>query len=376
MTPRERLFAALNGEPTDHVPVWLLFPWHRVSYYVDVRTHPKLSRISAMAEAMAITLDRRNIGCRCFTADVEDTWEKIDNAEEKITRRTLKYKDAVLFSESGIRKGETVNHKLVSSQEDFEKLCSMPVETDEKIIRMQLDRMLPEYMREKAEFPENSGAMMLDLGEPIGFVYHASNLEELAVASYYEDTRNMITGFLGRLRKQKEIVYKYTLEHDMADVYFMVGSELAAPPFVSCETFREWILPSAKGLISTIHDYGCKVIQHFHGQIREVLPYFREMDADAVHTIEAPPVGNCTFPEAYSIVGGNMTLIGNIQYDDFRSFDAARMTEEVTRLLDENRGRRFILSPTAGPYDPDISDQFADNYRVMLETAWNYKTGG
>ena len=36
MTPWQRLFAALEGEPTDRVPVWLLFPYHRFSSYVDV----------------------------------------------------------------------------------------------------------------------------------------------------------------------------------------------------------------------------------------------------------------------------------------------------------------------------------------------------
>ena len=44
MTPRERLLAALDGRPTDRVPLWLLFPFHPLNCYVDVRQHPDLLR--------------------------------------------------------------------------------------------------------------------------------------------------------------------------------------------------------------------------------------------------------------------------------------------------------------------------------------------
>lgn len=37
LTPRERLLRFLRHEPLDRVPIWLLFPYHRVSCYVDVR---------------------------------------------------------------------------------------------------------------------------------------------------------------------------------------------------------------------------------------------------------------------------------------------------------------------------------------------------
>jgi len=123
-----------------------------------------------------------------------------------------------------------------------------------------------------------------------------------------------------------------------------------------------------------IHAHGGKVIQHFHGaMVKTLLPYFLEMGADALHTIEAPPVGNCTMKEAFEVVGDRMALIGNIQYDDFRSFSKEEMRRAVTTLLEETKGRKMILSPSAGPYDADIPGSFLDNYIVMLETAWNFK---
>ena len=372
MTSRERLFAALKGEPTDRTPIWLLFPWHSAGYYVDVRKLPRYKRVAALAEQYCITLDRRNIGAGWHTRDVDEKWESTDNAEEKITRQTLRYKGVTLRAEHGVRRGEIVNKKLLSSQEDFEAFCEFPVETDEKIIGAALAPQFEKYDAEKAEFPEHLGAMMLDMGEPISLIYHNSDLEELSVASYYDESNARIAAFLARLNEQKKIIYRRTLEREMADVYFMVGSELAAPPMVGIDTFRKWIVPFAKELTAMIHGCGKHVIQHYHGQIKHILPYFTEMGADAVHTIESPPVGNCTISEAYDTVADKITLIGNIQYDDFRSMTTEQMRKAVNALLDEVASRRFILSPSAGPYDADVDAQFISNYETFIKTGWEY----
>ena len=376
MTSRERLFAALNGEPTDRTPIWLLFPWHWYGSYVDVRKLPHYKRIANLAEQYCITLNRRNIGVKWNTDEVSVTWEKIDNAEEKINRQTIRYKDITLWSERGTRRGQDINKKLLDSVEDIEAICEMPVEYDEKIIDAALVPQFAKYDAEKAEFPEHLGAMMLDMGEPISLIYHNSNLEEMSIASFYEETSAKVTAFLARLNEQKKIVYRKTLERGMADVYFMVGSELAAPPMVGIDTFNKWIVPFAKDLTEQIHNYGKHVIQHYHGQIKHILEGFVEMGADAVHTIESPPVGNCTITEAYEVVGDKLALIGNVQYDDFRSMSREQMRKTVNDLLDEVAGRRFILSPSAGPYDPNVDERFINNYETFIETGFNYRVKG
>ncbi len=373
MTARERLFAVLRGEPTDHVPVWLLFPWHPTSYYIDVRKHPGFKRIVALAEQYAITLNRRGLGTAWWSGDVVHEASSTRNADEQIDRHTWTWQGKTLYSENGVRKGVNVAKKMLDSLEDIELICEMPVELDKKTLYAALDKQLGNYLPEKAEFPIELGSMMLDLGEPINTLYHASNLEELSIASFYEETSNKIIGFLDKLMEQKKLVYQYTLERELADVYFTVGSELAAPPMVSLDTFRKWIVPYAKDLNQQIHDSGAFVIQHFHGFIKHLLPDFVTMGADAIHTIEAPPVGNCTMSEAFDAVGKNITLIGNIQYDDFRHFSPAEMKKAVIDLLDEVGDRRFILSPSAGPYDANVSEQFLENYAVMIDTAWNYR---
>ena len=360
MTPRQRLLASLSGLGTDHVPVWLLFPYHRTSYYVDVLNHPAYRPLHDIAMERCVTLDRRNIGgVPLFTPDVTTTEETRADGSAWITTRHGA--DSQTW-----RKGT----RRLQEDEDLEFLLSLPVETDLASLRPSLETFAERTRAERAEFPESAGAMMLDLGEPIGFLYGNSNLESFSIWSITHSGE--IVAWLDAMLQRFLEIYRFTLENDLADVYFMVGSELAAPPMVSIDTFNRWIVPYAKALVDLVHRYGKKVIQHFHGQIREVLPGFREMGADAIHTIEAPPVGNCTFTQAYEALGSGTTLIGNIQYDDFRSSSEGQIRSAVREILAECAGRRLILSPTAGPYDPNPTPEFIANLRAFVDEAWRH----
>jgi hypothetical protein len=352
--------AALDGRSTDHVPVWLLFPFHATGYYVDVRQLPAYRPIHELAQEKCVTLNRRNpSGIPLYRADVV---QSVQQAADGRKMHRLQWGSQALVWPDG--------RKMLDSDEDLELFCTVPIETDEAVLRPAMDRFAEKCRAERAEFPMQSGAMMLDLGEPVNLLYHSSNLESYAIWSLTHADR--IVEFLERLMQRLRVLYRYTLENDLADVYFLVGSELAAPPLVGLDAFDRWIVPYARGLIELVRSYGKKTIQHFHGQIREVLPGFRKMGADAIHTIEAPPVGDCTFTQAYEALGNDVTLVGNIQYDDFRSMTEAQMRQAVRDVLSECKGRRLLLSPSAGPYDPAPSEQFLKNYHAFVDEAWQH----
>lgn len=370
MNARERLFAALNGEPTDRVPAWLLFPYHRTSYYADVRTLPAWQEVFKLSLEKAITLNRRNLAAPLFEPEVETSHAEFEENGAKVSRTVYEWKGRRLFAETSISPEETKVKRLLESEEDLETFCSFPVLTDRKAVERHLDARKAAYDAERKEFPEELGAMMLDLGEPIGPLYHNANLEELSIWSVTRP--ELIEGFLERVMEAKRATYAYCLERRMAELYFLVGSELAAPPLVSLETFRRWIVPFAKELIDSVHAGGAKAVQHFHGKIRGLLPDFVEMGADALHTIEAPPVGDCPMDYAFKTTAGKLALIGNIQYDDFVRWSPERMREETERLLEECKGERLVLSPSAGPFDKDPPRRLLENYKAFLETAWDF----
>lgn len=368
MTNRERLFRALQGEPVDQVPVWLLFPYHKTNYYVDVRNNPAYREVFEASKRHAIMLNRRNLVAPLFNPEVSDIGETVMEAGWRVERRTIRFRDIRLVSEIRQRgSGETEVKRMLNSEEDLLAFCSLPVENDANRLHQSLEAQLPVYLKEKDEFPRDYGAMMLDLGEPVSPLYHASNLQEYPVWSV---TRNSeVVGLLDRLMERSRIIYDFCLSRDLADVYFLVGSELAAPPMVGPDTFSRWIVPYSKELIAMVRRSGKKTIQHFHGRIKTLLPFFREMAPDGLHTIEAPPVGNCTLSEAFEETGNAITLIGNIQYEDMRSFSEERMRRTVREVLEEGQGRRFILSPSAGPFLENLTDQMIRNYLILMEMA-------
>lgn len=368
MTSRERLFAVLDGRQPDRVPIWLLFPYHRTSYYADVRNNSAYSAVFEESKRCAVMLDRRGFHVSTFGPEVEHIREKSEEVGWEIQRQVWRYGELRLTSELKRREGVTVTKKFLETEEDLETLLRFPVNTDAARIKAEMDRQLPQYLTEKAEFPKDYGSMMLDLGEPINFLYHCANLEEYAVWSIRRS--DDVVRFLGRMMEQKRIVYRYCLERGLADVFFLVGSELASPPLVSRKTFQKWVVPYAGELISMIHSSGKKAIQHYHGQIKTILPDFLTMAPDGLHTIEAPPVGDCTFTEAFEVVKDRIALIGNIQYDCFRSYTPEEMAEAVRGVIAECRGKRLILSPSAGPYEEDISETMVANYLQFMRTGW------
>lgn len=371
MTPRQRLLAVLSGEPVDRVPIWLLFPYHPLAFYVNVREHPKYRAVFEYSKQHCVMLNRRclNSGHQFKPAVTVRHTTFLDH-EVQCHRTVVEYKGRTLESWTRNGNGTTDSKHLLETEEDLAFYASLPVETNPAVIEAALDHEIPRLHREKTEFPEKFGAMMLDLGEPINVLYHNAKLDEYAVWSL--TANDVVISLLDKLMERHRVIYRWALKHQLADVYFNVGSELAAPPLVSRQTFQRWVVPYARELIGMIHAAGKKSIQHFHGQIKEVLPDFLDMGTDALHTIEAPPIGNCTLSEAYKVVGDRMALIGNIQYDDFRALTPAQMREAVKAVLAEAHGHRFILSPTAGPFDPEPSDQLLANYQAFMRAGWEF----
>lgn len=372
MTPRERLFATFDRKPVDHIPMWLLFPWTKTGYYADVRREPSFAAIQASAEERCITLDRCHLRAPLWTAEVEERHERLTEGDTVIQRHTVTWRGRSLVSEVRRSPTSTTVRKLLETDADLLFFLELPLERDAGRLTAALAAGLPAFREDRAAFPSHLGSTMLDLGEPVNPLYHHSQLN--AYAMWSVEHGEAIEAWLERAMERTRILYAWTLQHRLAEVYFLVGSELASPPLLSRKTFQRWIVPYARELIGMIRAAGCRSIQHYHGQIRLILQDFVEMAPDAVHTIEAPPTGNCTLSQAWDVVGDRFALIGNVQYDRFRAATPEEMRAEVRAVLAEAAGRRLILSPSAGPYEAPLSERMRDNYLAFIDEGWRWPT--
>jgi hypothetical protein len=359
MTNRERILGVLSGEAVDRVPIWLLFPWDRTTYYTDVRKEPTFAPVIEAMTRTASVLNRRNLEIDVFSTDFRRAFP--GKSFRSSLPRALSAQE-VTAAESSVL---TAAGRFLDSVEDLETFMSLTVNDSAVGVARLLDPLLPAFLAERSRFPIDMGAMMLDLGEPIGVLYAAANLLEYPLWSLSHGAR--IADFLRRLQGHFLEKYRWCLDRDLADIYFLVGSELAAPPMVGPETFRAWVVPFQKELIDLVHSYGKLVITHFHGRIRDRLQDFVGLAPDGLHTIEEPPVGDCPLADALRIVDDRIALIGTVQYDDFLALQPEAMRAQVRRILREASGRRFVLSPTAGPFHPQLNDRMRDNYLAFMD---------
>lgn len=362
LTSRERLTRLFAGREIDRTPIWLLAPYHHVDFYADIYRQPSYRRLLPYIDRYCDTFDRR-------TYDTGVAYNA--NPEIKRTRRVEKtekgnaqieeisYKDFTL-QKSVYRGTDGTRVKyFVEDIEDLKRLIDIPYVAPAPDIEA--------YEREKAELGDR-GLMMTDVGDPLGVFYHLMSAEDFSVYSLteYETLLELSDVVYARTLD----LYRYLLERDIGEVFFLVGAEFAGPPLVSPDKFSELCAKYVKGLVDLIRSYGKKSILHYHGQLYDVLGGMRQIAPDALHTIEAPPVGNCTIAQAREQLG-DMILIGNVQYDDLAHQSREEIVAQVERAVAEG-GERFILSPTAGPYEDVIPENMVDNYIAFIEAGIRY----
>jgi uroporphyrinogen-III decarboxylase len=212
--------------------------------------------------------------------------------------------------------------------------------------------------------------MMLDLGDPLEVLYHLMSAENFSIFSLTDYEK--IIEFTDTMYRRVYNFYKYFLERNVGEVFFIVGAEFAGPPLVSPEKFVDLSVRYVKGLVDLIRSYGKWSIVHFHGNLYHVLDGMKKIGMDGLHTIEAPPIGNCTISQARDFLGPQTILVGNIQYDDFKHKSPEEIKEEVRTVIEEGKAGKFILSPTAGPYETVVDEKTVQNYIAFIEAGYTY----
>lgn len=364
LTSRERLERLFNGQDIDRIPIWLLAPYHRVSYYADIYSLECYKKIVEYIDKYCDTFDRRNFDTGfCYSSSPEILKEfsckEINGVfikEEKISYRDFTLTKSIITGRNGTR----VKY-LVDDIELLEKILEMPyipVEPD-----------VSQYFKEKEELGDK-GLMMIDIGDPLMPLYHLMSAEDFSIFSLTDYDK--LLEFTDEMYKRVYSLYKYLLEKDVGDVFFIIGAEFAGPPLVSPGKFNEMSVRYVKGICDLIREYGKKSIVHYHGNLYRILQGMKDINPDGLHTIEAPPIGDCTITQARKILGKDMVLIGNIQYDDLVHKGKEEIEEQVRLAIEEGKTGRFILSPSAGPYESHISNKTVENYLAFIEAGIKY----
>ena len=355
LTSRERLLRLFAGQDIDRVPIWLLAPFHRVPFYADIYNIDAYRPLVQAIEQHCDTFDRRypERGF-CYNVHPDIIAEPIATEHRKGQRVTYRDKTFERFVSSG--EGMTYSKYFVTEPEDLDSILELPY--------LAPTPPLAPLQSEKDELGQR-GLCMMDLGDPLEPLYHLCSAEDFSIWTLTD--YEALLHFTDEMYKRVFALYKYYLDSNIPDAYFIVGAEFAGPPLVSPSKFGELCRRYVKGLVDLIRDYGKISIIHYHGQLSQVLDEFALMQSDGLHTIEAPPIGDCSFTLAREKLGRDMALIGNVQYGDLAHESVDEIRAQVKSIMDEAKNGKLILSPTSGPFDPTPSPKLIENYLAFIQ---------
>ncbi len=358
LTSKERLTRLFNNQEIDRVPIWLLFPYHRYGSYVDVYNIPCYKRLTDYIEKYCDTFDRRSYDTGfCYNAnpDINSFWQERNKNGNTYKEYIVKYKDLEFIKYTRTGTDSTKVKYLIEDVDSLERIVSIPYNAPKPYVSS--------YTKEKEELGDR-GLMMINLPDPLSPLYSIMSASDFSICSLTDYDK--LIAFTDVMYQRVYDYTKYLLEHHIGEVFFIIGCEFAGPPLVSPDKFNELSTRYVKGIVDLIRIYEKKSIVHYHGNLLDIRGGVNHMNPDGLHTIEAPPIGNCTISQARDILG-DMILIGNIQYDDLAHCDPKQIEQLVKTIMDEGKSGRLILSPTAGPYEEFIGEKMINNYIAMVD---------
>lgn len=386
MTGRERLMAAMRGEPVDRVPIWLREGFPITEPLADADSFGSGWQADPAYRALYDEIipfadDFHNWGA----GDLGGDWGRwsnrflmvppqyIHSEETQVTRDLRRIVETVdapcgpLTSVDEFRRGHnTAWHvkTLVESVEDLKKLAEVPYDFDTSCV----EGIVAGYQRARAQVADR-GALRISLSSPIVSISGCMKLETFLEFSLTE--KALFHELLQEITRRNLILVDAVFgECEMDTTVNVGGSEQCTPPMMPPEAYAEYVSPYDGQLVDRLHEYGVLVNCHCHGKVSRGLRSMAEMGFDATDPVEPPPAGDVTYAQAREIVDGRVTLVGNLEFGELCFAEPQHIRERVREILGFGK-ERLILGASAGPISA-VAPRLAENYRAWVETALTY----
>ena len=374
MTGRERLLAALRGDPVDRPPLWLregfdfadplpdaadfTLGWRREPDYVELfefarehcDTFGNWSPGAHFNRLLHVPPSRMSGTTEQPDADTLRTTTVIDTPKGPLTR--------VSEQRRGVRTAWVVKEP-VETLEDLDKLRGVPFE---------VEPVNYESYETNRRALGDRGLMCFWVASP--WVAFAAGMSFQTALLWSVTERNMVHEILEENTRRALACLEAVFSRDLDTVVVIGGSEQCTPPMMSPDAYAEFVTPYDGRLVAFLKERGCLVQCHCHGKVRRALPEMIKMGHDATDPVEPPPAGDVTMAESREIVGDRMTLLGDFEFDELETATPEHIRRRVREILDTGR-RRLILAASAGPISK-MTPTLIANYRAWIEEALSY----
>ncbi len=347
MTSRERLLAALRGQPVDRLP-WSPF----LAYWWDFQpgTLQDRGQISFLREIGADGLLRGFL--TPFTCSDVQGISQYESFIEPIPGVEFRREEKgdLWRNEFSTPVGKLVSLARRSPEGNTRFMIEHPVKgrEDYKILRYIVERMLikPNYAMVQREIDEvGDDGLSVPLMSPFGKTPFQALIE------HYVGTVQLVYD-LADYPEEVEETMAVMSEKAMQAVRISVDSPAQA--FISWEDssttnvspamFARYIAPELNRWGEEIHAVGKLFLHHACGHVRALLPTMAKEAVDAIESLSPPPTGNVEMWEARQTMGPEMGLIGGIEPVNFLQLDLIQLRADVENLIDRMGTHRYILA--------------------------------
>jgi hypothetical protein len=223
----------------------------------------------------------------------------------------------------------------------------------------------------------NRGILMLKLHHPLGRLVRWANMEEVYIWMITE--KKIFHKFLENSNVQVIESILSLKGRIINPVFVSWALEMLIPPWMSKDSFEEFVFPYDKKVNDTIHTMGGRYRAHCHGNCGQYLERFSEMGIDSLEPLEPPPYGDNDLSEAKKKVGDRMLLSGNILSQDFLELSEDNVRNLVIKAIRHGApGGGFTLRCTSGNCGTGSTKnveqmlEFIKKIEVYLDTALKF----
>lgn len=370
MTSRERLLKTLSGKKADRVPISL---YEFDGFYHDwIENYPEYAEILKYAEGKT---DKMYFwgpsfeGSSMFYGKIDPRllkttkWKVDKSSYTKIEIGTpLGVISSLLREDEGIHTQWTIEH-FCKNKDDIEKVLSLPY--------LPVTPVVDSFFKLNESLGDK-GIIMGDV--PDALCMSAEVLGFSGLLMSYVEEKGLVLKLMDYFQERIYNYLKTILEKGCVSLYRMVGPEYATPPYLPPKDFDLLVKPYDRELIKLIHNYKGLVRLHSHGKVRKVLGAIKEMEIDAIDPMEPPPDGDVELKEAREILGGKITLIGNIEERLFEIGKKEEIETAVRKAIEEGTAGKgsFILCPTAMPLNTPLDRKIQENIIYYIDCGIKY----
>jgi uroporphyrinogen-III decarboxylase len=118
--------------------------------------------------------------------------------------------------------------------------------------------------------------------------------------------------------------------------------------YISPDLYRQHNGPHVKDFVDAMHGAGKLAFIHMCGHVKALLPQFKGIGFDGIHTLTPPPTGDTPWELALDVLGEELVIIGALPPPAWITCPVAEIPAHLERYYTPRlRRAHFLLAPMA-----------------------------